>query len=58
MIDRQTWKVGAIYRMASRRGFDRPTTAELLRARAGLSEVKAQQLASIWHRSKHFLEAA
>ena len=48
IYDKQTWVMGAIYRIAVRKGIGRSAVEILLAQRVGLSEREAKQLAGCW----------
>jgi len=48
IYDKQTWVIGAIYRIVVRKGIGRSAVEILLAQRVGLSEREAKQLAGCW----------
>jgi hypothetical protein len=47
-LTREDFTIGAIERLAVRRGIGRAAVEELLNSRAGLSRMRARQLAGHW----------
>lgn len=48
IYDKQTWVMGAIYRMSVRQGIERDAVENHLVRRASLSRLEAKQLAGHW----------
>ena len=57
-LTKADYRLGAVYRVGSRRKLPRPAVEALLVARCKLNAKQAEQLAGHWFASRHYVEAA